>query len=291
MTIWIVILTVGIICAAAFFAESARELRSFVVTDYDIDSEKLKGLEKELKIVFLSDLHNKVYGNNNESLIEAVRRQNPDLILITGDMLIGKAGVPYNAALNFVKQLPEIADVYYANGNHEQRMKEHPEIYGEAFAHYKSELVKHHVHFLENESAVLRFGGCRIKLNGLEVSCGHYEKFAGVSDVAEDMVHSLGNADESAYEILLAHNPALFESYRKWGADLTLSGHLHGGIIRLPYLGGLITPQVHIFPRYSGEMSKKDGSVIVVSRGLGTHTVNIRFLNPAEVVVLHLNKK
>lgn len=283
-----VILIIIAIGAAFFFAESARELRSFVITEYEIHSPKLRGLKKELKIVFLSDLHNKIYGNNNDALLDAVRRQNPDLILLTGDMLIGKAGVSYDAALDFVKKLPETADVYYANGNHEQRMKEHPDIYGDAYPCYKNELVKHHVHFLENESQVLSFDDCKIKLNGLEVSEKHYEKFARTRAAVEDITALLGKADKDTYEVLLAHNPALSEVYRKWGADLTLSGHLHGGIIRLPGLGGLITPQARIFPRHSGEMSEMDGSVLVVSRGLGTHTINIRFCNPAEVVVLHL---
>lgn len=285
ITLVLIVIAVG---AAAFFAESARELRSFTVTDYKIHSEKLRGFGKELKIVFLSDLHNKVYGNDNDVLLDAVRRQNPDLILITGDMLIGKAGMPYDAALEFVKKLPEIADVYYANGNHEQRMKEHPEIYGDVYRYYKNELVKYHVHFLENESVVLAFGSCKLKLNGLEVSEMHYKKFARASEAVDEIEGAIGKAEADMYEILLAHNPALSESYRKWGADLTLSGHLHGGIIRLPGLGGLITPQARIFPQHSGELSETEGSVLVVSRGLGTHTINIRFCNPAELVVLHL---
>lgn len=288
MTAVIIILAVTLVALAAFFAESRRELGSFVITDYSISSEKLDGLPGELKIVFLSDLHNKIYGSNNDVLLEAIRGQKPDLILITGDMLIGKAGVSYEPALEFVKRLPEIAKVYYANGNHEQRMKEHPEIYGDAYACYKRELVKHQVHFLENESAELHFGESRIRLNGIEVPCACYEKFAKTADIAEEIEQLLGRRKEGCYEILLAHNPAPAGSYRKWGADLVLSGHLHGGIIRLPFLGGLITPQAHIFPRMSGEMTEKDGSVFVVSKGLGTHTVNIRFCNPAEVVVLRL---
>lgn len=288
MTIVKMILIMLAIGVTAFLAESARELRSFVVTEYKIRSEKLKGLKRELRVVFLSDLHNKIYGNHNDILLEKIREQKPDLILITGDMLIGKEGVPYRPALDFVKKLPEIADVYYANGNHEQRMKERPEIYGDAYECYKKELVRHHVHFLENESQELIFDGCRMKLNGLEVPAENYEKFARASDITEDIVRLIGKADGSVYEILLAHNPALAESYRKWGADLTLSGHLHGGIIRLPYIGGLITPQACIFPKHSGEMTETDGSVHVVSKGLGTHTVNVRFCNPAEVVVLHL---
>ena len=79
-----------------------------------------------------------------------------------------------------------------------------------------------------------------------------------------------------------------FDAYKKWGADLVLSGHLHGGIIRLPGIGGLITPQAIPFPKYSGEMTTEGEQTIIVSRGLGTHTINLRFLNEAEMIVIHL---
>ena len=101
----------------------------------------------------------------------------------------------------------------------------------------------------------------------------------------------IGKADFSKYQILLAHNPIYTDTYLDWGADLVLSGHLHGGIVRLPGLGGMITPQFRLFPKYSGELTVKDQQSVVVSKGLGTHTIKIRFLNPAEIVVLHLQGK
>ena len=115
-----------------------------------------------------------------------------------------------------------------------------------------------------------------------------YEKFKKHTVTPQDVRQCLGKADKGEYQILLAHNPAFFPAYKEWGADLTVSGHLHGGIIRIPGLGGVITPQFVLFPKYSGEMTVEGNQAIAVSRGLGTHTINLRFLNYAEVVVIDL---
>ena len=98
----------------------------------------------------------------------------------------------------------------------------------------------------------------------------------------------IGNANGDFFQILLAHNPVYMDTYKKWGADLVLSGHLHGGVVRIPGFRGVITPQFRLFPKYSGEFRSEDDTAIIVSKGLGTHTFHIRFLNPAEVVVVHI---
>ena len=103
----------------------------------------------------------------------------------------------------------------------------------------------------------------------------------------EEIEERVGERSGDTYRILMAHNPAYMDVYWEWGADLVLSGHLHGGVVRLPLVGGVITPQMQLFPRYSGDMYKgKDGQSCVVSRGLGTHTVNVRLYNMAELVSL-----
>ena len=105
----------------------------------------------------------------------------------------------------------------------------------------------------------------------------------------DQLKDELGNCEEDgAYHILLAHNPVYFKQYAAWGADLTLSGHLHGGIIRLPLIGGVITPQAKLFPRYSAGKYEIGEKWMIVSRGLGTHTIPIRFNNKPELSVIHL---
>lgn len=89
--------------------------------------------------------------------------------------------------------------------------------------------------------------------------------------------------------ILIAHNPDYFEEYAKWGADLVLSGHVHGGIMRIPFLGGVLAPSYRIFPKYDGGVFKEGKSVMLLGRGLGSHTIQLRFFNPAELYEVTLN--
>ena len=233
-------------------------------------------------------MHNQCYGKNNQKLLTAIRRENPDLILIAGDMLIGKEGVSPKPAKEFVSALPAICDVYYANGNHEQRMKENTEKYGETYAVYQEQLKRAGIHFLENEGVRLSWDGQAVDVYGLEIPHRYYKKFENIELPVEEVESCIGEAFEGHYEILLAHNPVFAKTYLKWGADLILSGHLHGGIVRVPKLGGVITPQARLFPKYSGELTMEGEKAVVVSKGLGTHTFRFRLFNPAEMIVLQI---
>ena len=287
---WLVL--IGVILFACI-VEWIRELFTFKVTHYNINSNKLNGLLQKKKIIFLSDLHNNSYGKDNLRLINSIREQSPDLILIGGDMLVGNEDVSSEVAEKFVIELTHICPVYYANGNHEQRLKIYPEKYGTKYEEYKEKLSKLGVVFLENEHVNLKWDECQIQIHGLEIPREGYKKFKRTTLSLEQVVKRVGQIDQSKYQILLAHNPIYVDTYMKWGADLILSGHLHGGVVRIPGLGGIITPQFRFFPKYSGELTVKEGKTVVVSKGLGTHTIKIRFMNPAEVVVLHVggNKK
>lgn len=279
----------GIILVLAILAgvEIYREVHCFKRTDYTIVSEKLNiPEEEEKKIVFLSDLHNQQYGQNNEKLVKAIRESAPDLIWIGGDMLIGKEDTDYAPALSFVKEITGICPVYYANGNHEQRMKENPDDYQYSYAEYKEALKACGVHFLENET--IYFPDWNVMLRGLEIPLSCYRRFRKGTLTIEEIEERIGQADASAYEILLAHNPTYMETYQKWGADLVLSGHLHGGVVRIPGILGVISPAFELFPKYSGDLYRDGDKISVVSKGLGTHTFHIRLWNPAEFIVLHL---
>lgn len=288
METWLILISVILLIC---IAEWMREIRTFRITHYDVTSEKLNGLEKERKVLFLTDLHNNCYGRQNEKLIGAVREQHPDLILIGGDMLVGLKGAPTKVAEGFVREIAKICPIYYANGNHEFRLKIDPEIYGETYARYKSTLEGLGVHFLENAHADLLWDECSVQIHGLEIPRECYKKFGKRELTPEEVAERIGAADPSKYQILLVHNPMYMNIYQNWGADLILSGHLHGGVVRIPGLGGVITPQFRMFPKHSGELTVDGDTSIVVSKGLGTHTIKIRFLNPAEIVVLHIKGK
>ena len=129
-----------------------------------------------------------------------------------------------------------------------------------------------------------------IRLSAVITKCRKYfKKFNDYVLETEEITEALGVCEESdAFQILLAHNPVYFKQYAAWGADLTLSGHLHGGIIRLPLIGGVITPQAKLFPRYHAGKYQIGKKTLIVSRGLGTHTIPIRFNNKPELSVIHL---
>ena len=276
LVIFLILILIVVIAAAV---EIHRELHHFCVTEYNVSCLKLTGLRDDATLVFLSDLHNCTYGRDNAALLQAVRNAGADLILIGGDMLVGKEDTDFHPALDLVKKLPQIAPVYYALGNHEGRMKEEPEDYGHAYEHFKA--------------ARINCRGKFIDLSGLELPVRTYRKFRKAAVTPETVADCLGRQENPArgpFRILLAHNPAYMDAYLGWGADLVLSGHLHGGLVRIPGLGGIVTPQGFLFPKYSGEMTREGDRTVIVSRGLGTHTLNIRLFNMPELIVIRLKK-
>lgn len=280
------IIALFLILAAGILFESWRENRIFKVKRYCIPTSDKRKKREKLKIVFLSDLHDHIYGNENDILYEAVRKESPDLILIGGDMLIGKHHVAFDSALKFCSKIPNIAPVYYAMGNHEQRMKTYPERYGDAIERYIQSLKNAGVHILDNDSTEFEFSNRLIRITGLNLPIASYKHHDKISKIyIEELA---GEASQEAFQILLAHDPGHFAGYKEWGADLVLSGHLHGGVARVPGWRGVITPHLRLFPKYSGEMTIESEHTIIVSKGLGTHTIKFRFFNYPEIVVVEL---
>lgn len=280
-----VLFTIIVIFLLYIFIEIYWETHHFVITRYEVKSSKLPKEMKAKKVIFLSDFHNQNYGEKSVRLVDAIWKEQPDLILIGGDMLVGNSKIPYENAVDFVKQLPEIAPVYYTNGNHEQRMHENAETYGDLYWKYKKELENAGVVFLNNEDII--YGEERIRIEGLELPNKCYKKLKKTTLEVSDIEARIGKAKDG-FTILMAHHPEYAKCYWQWGADLVLSGHLHGGVVRLPLLGAAISPQYRLFPRYSGDYYKEGKKGIIVSKGLGMHTIKIRLWNKAEMVVFTL---
>lgn len=259
---------------------------------YHLNTEKLLKGSKDLTFVLMSDLHNHEYGPGNAMLLEAVKAQKPDAVLVAGDMLIAHSEESFVPALELFERLRAMGfPIFYGNGNHEYRMRLRPKVYGTMYQEYTKGLRDCGVILLENQSIPFEKNGLPMRIYGFELSWRYYERRNHASFYPEELTKALGTPEEEYYNILLAHNPVYFDSYAKWGADLTVSGHLHGGIIRIPGIGGVISPQAKLFPKYDAGHFRKDGRDLVVSRGLGTHTVNIRIFNPAELSVIHLHPK
>lgn len=268
--------------------EMIRELRDFRVTKYRICSQKLNGIKREKKIIFLSDLHNRMYGEENERLLESIRNQHPDLILIGGDMLVRKDGNSYDKTVHFLAKLPGICPVYCANGNHEQKLKELPDKYEQSYEEYKKALTASGIHMLENASETVKLDEVPVKLSGLEIPLGAYARFGKKELSLKEITDRIGEHGDD-YQILFAHHPRYIQEYLEYGADLILSGHYHGGVMQLPGIGGVISPDFTLFPKYSGGIYREGTQTVVVSRGLGTHSVPVRLWNWPELIVLELS--
>ncbi len=274
---------IGIILAVILFFVIVMIIdgNRFVIREYTIESEKIN---KEYTIALLADLHNRSYGEGNAKLLAAIDGINPDVILTAGDMLTAKPGKSFETALSFMKKLAPKYPVYYGIGNHEYRMKLYREDYGGAFEKYTGALTDAGIHVLDNAS--VETGDFAV--TGVSIDRKYYKRFR--KTVMEDkyLTDTIGASETDRFHILLAHNPEYFEAYADWGADLVVSGHVHGGIMRLPFLGGVISPKLVLFPKYDGGLFKKNNTTMILSRGLGMHTLPIRIFNPGELVVIHL---
>ncbi len=255
----------------------------FVVKRYQLTTDKTK---HSYKFVILADLHGKEYGIGNEKLLRAIENQKPDGILIAGDMLTAKPGENFNHVLGFLGSLSEKYPVYYGNGNHEYRLKLYPETYGTMAEEYGEGLDRIGIFPLCNERN--RPMEDNIVIYGLEIDREFYKRGRKVPMSDRYILEKLGKPDKSNYNILLAHNPDYFEAYADWGADLVISGHNHGGVMRLPWIGGVIAPSLRIFPKYSGGKYQSGNSTMLLSNGLGSHSVPMRIFNPGQLVVLEL---
>lgn len=281
------IISVLLAILLGFLEKSRRELRSFRLQRYEILVPKLPNK----KIIFLSDFHDASMGERCRKLWKEIEKEKPDVILIGGDMLITKYGIPSPKTMQFLKGLRKIAPVFYANGNHEQRLKEYTERYQGVYSAYKKELVEDGIVFLENARVVVPDTDEKIYLSGMEIPYWGYHKVKKKEVTLSHIQNLVDRKEKGEYEILLAHHPKYMKTYWEWGADLVLSGHYHGGMIQIPFLGGLISPDFRLFPPFFGGMfSSETGQKGIVSRGLGMHTIKFRLWNPPEVVVIELGE-
>ena len=230
------------------------------------------------KIAHVSDLHNAVFGRKNEKLLSLIRAAEPDIIAITGD-LIDSRHTDIDSALAFVEAAAEIAPVYYVTGNHESRLD---------FDEIEPRLTAAGARVLRNEAEDIGRGGERIRLAGIDDP-----SFIRTGGTAEERaaaeLEQLGDGG-GTFTVLLAHRPELVEVYAEYGAGLVLSGHAHGGQVRLPLLGGLYAPGQGLLPEYDSGLYSLGETQMVVSRGLGNSVAPLRVNNRPELVIVTLSR-
>ena len=284
--LWIAL--AALIAIVAFLARSQYERDQLVTTEYEIESEKLSPEFDGLCIVYLTDLHDKEFGEKNERLLQAVREAKPDMVLIGGDSMVARYGVPISVkkTVNFARTLAGEYPVYYGYGNHEMRLQmREPERSYKTFVH---ELRQAGVRILDNRS--VSFHGCHgsLTITGLTMPWEAFTRYRK-EPLKEGLIeHRVGTVPEKDFRVLMAHTPLYLEEYAAWGADVTLCGHYHGGTIYLPIVGGVMSPDYLLFPGICRGKFETNGKTMIVSGGLGTHSVNIRFGNKPQIIVLKL---
>ncbi len=268
---------------AAALIESGLERRTLTVKEYVIRSPKL--VRGEYKLMFLSDLHDDCFGEDNRKLIRAIEEWSPDAVLIGGDMMTVKKTADIGLTLQLVKKLAERWPICYADGNHESRMDRDRGRYGDLYDRLHLELCGAGVYHLKNGSAKLRED---IRVTGVTITGEYYRKFRCPPMPVSFLNERAGEADPDAFQILLAHSPLYRETYADWGADLSLTGHFHGGTIQLPGHIGLMTPQFQFFRRDVTGRFDTRGKTMLVSPGLGTHSINLRINDRPQIVAVRL---
>ena len=280
-----------ILGGAAFYK---YETESLEITKYEIENEKIPKEFDNFKIVQISDLHNKSFGKGNKRLLEKIDSQNPDIVVITGDLVEGD-NKDFDVALNLIDELLKKYKVYHIIGNHEQKslIKKHKELYKTYF----DKLYKKNIVNLDNEKIRIKKDGKYINIYGLIIPLEYYPYFFKNYEnknmkLEQDFINNkLGEINRDEYNILLAHTPFFFEDYEKYGVDLVLAGHVHGGIIRLPKVGGLLSPNREFFPKYDFGKYIKNNTTMLLSKGLGGSKVLIRFACKPEIVSITLKSK
>ncbi len=255
-----------------------------LVTDhYTVEVSNLPDSFVGKRIVHLSDLHQKKYPDGYGRLIEKCRECEPDYIFFTGDLFSRNQTVPGDK-LTLMKGLLSIAPVYYIVGNHEI-------FYPEKARYMNDRLTEVGVNVLINRRVRLVCNDESVDLYGLALPMEHYKSPSGsyrrLAPVTKQELDSLlGTPDKNRCSILLAHTPLPFREYASWGADLVFAGHVHGGVIRLPAVGGLLSPERKFLPEFTKGVYTDGDSSMIVSAGLG----KFRLMNPSQVICAELKK-
>ena len=271
-------LALAAVCCVLFFRWSNTAIQT---ERFTFASSRLPDHFDGFTIVLLSDLHGAVFGEDNAPLLEAVAQAEPDLIAVTGDILDRFRETPVSYAAHLGSQLSAIAPTYFVTGNHDWAM-------GTAVAEeLKDALRQSGVTVLSNDTLALWQGDERILLSGIDDPNGYADQ-KSPAQVADELLAAYGEND---FRLLLAHrNDRFAREYAPLGYDLTLSGHGHGGLIRLPFTDGLLGTNHDFFPTFTAGFYTVDGAEVLVSRGLGNSGPSFRLFNRPEVAVVTLHK-
>lgn len=238
---------------------------------FTISSQRIPASFSGFRIAHVSDLHNAEFGKENEKLLTLLQESEPDIIVITGD-IVDSSRIDISIAVDFAKGAMTVAPCYYVTGNHEAAIDT------QEYAELEQNLRSLGITILHNEGVILTQEDATICLAGIDDPA--------FLQTSTDALAQLKNHE--SYSILLSHRPELFSQYVQTDFDLVFSGHAHGGQFRLPFIGGIVAPNQGFFPKYDSGLYTAESTNMIVSRGLGNSIIPLRFNNRPEVIVVRL---
>ena len=238
--------------------------------------------QSSIKIALISDLHSSIFGKDQIILIDRIKDINPDFIVLSGDIFDDAISMTGTQLL--LKGIYGISPIYYVTGNHEYMSYNMPA--------FRDELGSYGVIILSDNYIITEINNNKIVIAGIEDPYKRIYETPGYNQNAS-MESAFRELDEiSLYKILIAHRPELIENYKKYSFDLVLSGHTHGGQVRIPFiLNGLYAPGQGIFPKYAGGIYTHGNLTHIISRGLSVNPEIPRIFNPPELVIVIIESK
>ena len=276
--VFCILLVLVLVCGAVMTGYSLYYKTHYKIHFYQETSRKVSG---NIRIAAISDIHNREYGENNQVFVSDLKSLKPDLILFLGDMVL-RDDDDYQAVLNLVSALNEIAPCYGILGNHESER-----IYYGNDKTLTEKFENAGLKLLRNSSETVQIGENTVQLIGVEGTAYGFEKYGGREFMEKTDINP------SSYCILMNHIPILFDTQLSvYGFDLGLAGHVHGGLVNLPVLGGLYSDEEGLFPKFSaGRYILDKGQTLIISAGLSDSKVfPPRVNNPPELVVIDINR-
>ena len=289
------------------FLKSYFECKSYKINTYNVKNEKNTS---SLRLVFLTDLHDKIYKNNNDELINDIIDTNPDYIILGGDFVNYSAfnrlnhRIDYKNAISFFEKLSKkcirkkadgnynLKRIFFSLGNHEMRLINNTsdETIKTAYDELISVLKSNNIEILDNNRFKLNDG---ITIFGLSLYEGYYYNVFKKNKNHEHIEASVldnyfGKLNDNSYNIIAFHKPDYAEDLIYYGFDLVLSGHNHGGLIRLPFIGSVFSPDFKLFPKHDNGLYDVNGKKLLVSSGMGEHFIRIRFNNKPTMYVINI---
>lgn len=254
------------------------ENTELVIKRYNVVNNKIPKAFHNYKIIQISDYHNTKSKRLNRDLINSIKKEKPNIIVITGD-LVDATKTDIDTSINLIKELEVVAPIYYVKGNHEVKISNYDEL--------RSKLLECNVNILENKGMIIEKDNDKINILGIDDPITNFEDYVSDANTVNNELQNI-DYDSKLFSILLSHRPELFETYSLNNIDLVLTGHAHGGQIRIPFIGGLIAPNQGFLPKYDSGLFIKENTNMIVSRGIGNSVIPIRINNRPELTIINL---